>query len=273
MTNPLSLHHLTMLDAHPLELVNAAAAGEFEYVGLRLIAPTAYDAVVDVVGDPALQQQIDRRLADTGVQLLDIEAVWLQPDTNISQLLPALDVAQRLGARHVLTVGHDPERSRLLDNFCQLAEAAIKFDLGVALEFITYCSIGSLGQAISLLQEASASNTELLIDTLQFFRSGAAPEDLRSVDPTNLRYFQLCDAVAEGPVSLTDRRAEARTDRRLPGQGQLPIRPLIAQMPAGIPISIEAPTLALRRKPFDEQARTIATVTRAYLNDQQEGPA
>ena len=36
----LSLHHLTMLDAHPLQLVDAAQAGGFDYYGLRVVAPT-----------------------------------------------------------------------------------------------------------------------------------------------------------------------------------------------------------------------------------------
>ena len=45
---PLSLHHLTMLQAHPLELVEAAAAGGFDYCGLRLVAPMSSDTVFDL---------------------------------------------------------------------------------------------------------------------------------------------------------------------------------------------------------------------------------
>jgi hypothetical protein len=35
----LSLAHLTVLDAHPLELIDAAAAGGFNSVELRIVAP------------------------------------------------------------------------------------------------------------------------------------------------------------------------------------------------------------------------------------------
>jgi hypothetical protein len=33
----LSLAHMTVLDAHPLELIDAAAAGGFDYIGLRIV--------------------------------------------------------------------------------------------------------------------------------------------------------------------------------------------------------------------------------------------
>ena len=48
----LSLHHLTMLDAHPLQLVDAAHAGGFDYYGLRVVAPTAAVLLVDSYQDP-----------------------------------------------------------------------------------------------------------------------------------------------------------------------------------------------------------------------------
>lgn len=87
----LSLHHLTMLDAHPLQLVDAAHAGGFDYYGLRVVAPTAADSIVDVAGNPALIRELAARMEATGVRLLDIEAIWLQESTNIELLLPALE--------------------------------------------------------------------------------------------------------------------------------------------------------------------------------------
>ena len=47
MTPPyLSLAHMTVLDAHPLELVDAAVAGHFDAIGLRIVAPAPTDALV-----------------------------------------------------------------------------------------------------------------------------------------------------------------------------------------------------------------------------------
>lgn len=93
----LSLHHLTMLDAHPLQLVDAAHAGGFDYYGLRVVAPTAADSIVDVAHDPALIRELAARMDATGVRLLDIEAIWLQESTRIDALLPALEAGHRLG--------------------------------------------------------------------------------------------------------------------------------------------------------------------------------
>lgn len=267
--HPLSLSHLSMIDAHPLELVDAAAAGHFSYCGLRIVAPTTADPVADVVGDPVLADRIGKRLATTGVELLDIEAVWLQPHTEVKDLLPALETGRRLGARHVLTVGHDPERSRLLDNFGRLCACADALGLGVALEFIAYCAIGTLDGALSLIADSGAENASLLIDALQFHRSGATADDLSPVDPALLRYIQLCDAPVTSPATVQALRAEARTDRRLPGEGELPLRPLLDRMPPGIPISVEAPTLVLRGLPYDEQATIIAATTRRFLAEKE----
>lgn len=262
---PLSLHHLTMLSAHPLELIDAAAAGGFDYCGIRLVAPSATDTIVDVVSDASLVRQISQRLQATGVRLLDIEAIWLQPTSNVSALLPALEVGKQLGAQHVLVVGHDPDPNRLQDNFSRLCEAAARLQMNVGLEFITYCSIGTLEQALSLLKDSQQPNAGLLLDTLQFFRSGASCSQLSTLDPALMPYIQICDGPAASPVSLEDRRREARTARLLPGQGELPVAELIKSIPAGIPLSVEAPTLALAGLPFRQQASTIADSTRRFL--------
>lgn len=266
--NVLSLHHLTMLSAHPLELISAAEAGGFEYCGLRLIAPMEGDPVVDVPGNPALVRDLQRRLETTGVGLLDIEAIWLQPRTDVRELEPALEVGRRLGAHHVLSVGFDDDKSRLLDNFCALCVLAARYDMDVDLEFISYCSIATLDQAMALIDAGRQPNARLLVDTLQFFRSGASPADLEKVSPEKIAYMQLCDGMRIAPQSIDERRREARTARMLPGEGELPVDALLRQMPDDIPLSVEAPTLKLAGRPYDEQARIIGAVTRRFLERQ-----
>ena len=261
----LSLHHLTMIAAHPLELVEAAAVGGFDHCGIRLVAPMRTDRIVDVLADPGLVRQVGQRLRATGVRLLDIEAIWLQPDTHVGALMPALEVGREWGAQHVLVVGNDTDHSRLLDNFGRLCEAAGRLQLNVGLEFITYCSIGTLDQARALVTQSGQPNACLLIDALQFFRSGASSDQLRDVDAGLLRYMQICDGPRVGPVSLQMRRHEARTARLLPGEGELPIAELIKAAPNGIPLSLEAPTVALASLSFNDQARIAGDVTRRFL--------
>ena len=263
----LSLHHLTILDAHPLQLVDAAAAAGFEYCGMRLVAPTPADTIVDVAGDPALVREIRGRLDVTGVKLLDIEAIWLSAQTDVAALLPALEAGRVLGARHVLSVGNDTDRSRLLDNFGRLCEAARGFDLSVGLESITYCAVGTPADALEVVRASAQPNARILIDALQFFRAGATCEQIGAIDPALIEYIQICDAPHAAPQTLEARRQEARTARLLPGDGELPLREMLSTLRRDLPLAVEAPTLALRGLPFDEQAKRIHAHMQAFLDD------
>ena len=86
----LSLDHLTIVDATPLELIHAAAAGGFETVGLRIVRPMAAAAIVEVIGQPELQRDLKALMASTGVSVGLIDSIWLSADTNPSELEPAL---------------------------------------------------------------------------------------------------------------------------------------------------------------------------------------
>ncbi len=261
----LSLHHLTMIEVHPLQLIDAAAAGGFDYCGIRLVAPRPGDPLVDIAGDAGTVRQVGRRLKEAGIRLLDIEAIWLSPETRLDALHLPLEVGASLGAKYVLVVGNDAERTRLGENFAALCDMAAGFGLTVMLEFISYCSIGSLGAARALVEESGRANAGVLIDTLQFFRCGTQPRDLGGIPPGLFRYMQLCDGPLRGPESLEARRHEARTDRRLPGEGELPVAELLRHLPPGIPLALEAPGPALRGRPYLEQGRIAGEAVRRFL--------
>lgn len=268
----LSLHHLTMLDAHPLQLVDAAHAGGFDYYGLRVVAPTAADTIVDVAGNPALIRDLASRMSATGVSLLDIEAIWLQPRTHIEHLLAPLEAGRRLGAKHVLSVGFDDDRGRLLENFARLCEAAASLEMTVGLEPITYCAIGTADAALSIIRDSRQPNARLLIDTLQFFRSGATADTIDAIDPALIEYVQISDGPRASPASIEERRTEARTARLLPGDGELPLADLLSRLPPDLTLAVEAPTRALRGLAFDEQARQIAQKVRSALAQLPDQP-
>lgn len=265
MPRLLSLHHLTMIEAHPLQLVEAAAAGGFDCCGIRLVAPRPGDPLVDIAGDRETVRRVGQRLKDSGVQLLDIEAIWLSPNTQVETLRLPLEVGASLGAKYVLVVGFDEDRSRLADNFGRLCDLAATFGLTVMLEFITYCTVRSLAEACAMVDASGRANAGILIDTLQFFRSGAAPTELDGLPARLFHYMQICDAPLPAPETIEARRHEARTDRRLPGQGELPVGDLLRHLPADIPLALEAPCEALRGLPYVEQGRHAGEVLRAFL--------
>ena len=73
MTRPISLAALTVLELTPPAMVTRAAEAGFSHVGIRLLPATTTEPQYDIVGDTPLLHEIERRLADTGVKVLDVE--------------------------------------------------------------------------------------------------------------------------------------------------------------------------------------------------------
>src|SRR5262249_12534958 len=213
-----------------------------------------------------LQRQIKARMRETGVGIFDVEAVWLMPHTDVVALLPALDLAADLGARYLLTVGHDPDRSRLRDNFAALCEAARPRGLRVMLEFIPYAQCASLAEAHRLLLAASAVNAGLLVDALHLSRSEASPADIKGYDPGLFSYLHLCDAPMKAPTAA-ELRHEARGGRLYPGEGELWLEAFIVAFPSGTPIAIEAPCRALSPLPAQQRASLAMAAPRRVPSD------
>jgi sugar phosphate isomerase/epimerase len=260
----LSLAHLTVLDADPLTLIDAGAAGGFDAVGLRIVPPLPGDVIVPVIGDAALQRRIKARLVETGLTILDVEAIWLMPETTIEALVPALDLAADLGARYVLTVGNDPERGRMIDNLADLCSAAHARGLRVMLEFIPYTHVRDLAAAADLLAAAAPKNAGLLVDALHLSRSGGRPTEIARYDQTLFSYVHLCDA-PRMPPPLENIRTEARAGRLYPGEGELWLPEFLDAFAPTIPIAVEAPSSAYLGLSPIERGRRVGEATRALV--------
>ncbi len=258
MARPISLAHLTVLDTTPPELVEVAAAAGFRSVGIRLTATPSvgvppYDALHD---GPVLRETL-RRLADTGVSVLDTEFLRFEPDQPVGIPEGFLEVSARLGAKHVLVMSAEPDEARTLERFGELCDRAAPYGLTVGLEFAIYTGVRTLAHAASLLTKAKRSNASILIDALHFSRSGGVPDHVKQIDPALFRYVQICDASSDMPAP-TDTPAlirEARTGRLLPGEGVLPLAELVTALPAGLPLAIEAPCGETAGLPALERAK------------------
>ncbi|HEX4368193.1 MAG TPA: TIM barrel protein [Rhodopila sp.] len=261
----LSLAHLTVLDAHPLELIDAALAGGFDTLGLRIVAPMPTDTIVPVIGDESLIRAIEERLDATGRRIFDIEAVWLMPHTDVAALEPALALGSRLGAKHLLVVGNDSDSGRLAANLARLCDLAGSYGIGIALEPIPYVELGTPSQALALLDKVGKPNAKLLIDALHLYRSGGSPADLAAIDPALLPYIHLCDA-AMTPPPPEGLRAEGRGGRFYPGEGELKLAGFLRAFSADIPIGVEAPCARYAALPVLERARICGAATRALLS-------
>ena len=79
MTVKFSLAHLTVLGTTPLELIQIAADAGYDYASIRTTAVAPGEHVTPLAGDPTMIRRVSRRLADTGVQVLDVELARLGP--------------------------------------------------------------------------------------------------------------------------------------------------------------------------------------------------
>jgi len=267
----LSLAHLTVLDAHPLELIDAALAGGFDALGLRIVAPMPTDTIVPVIGDEPLIREIEQRLDATGRRIFDIESVWLMPHTDVAALEPALALGSRLGAKHLLVVCNDPDPARSDAMFAALCDLAEAYGIGIALEPMPYVHLRTPLDALAMLKRVARPNAGLLVDALHLYRSGTTPADLAGIETSLFPYIHLCDAPSIAPPA-EGLRLESRGSRFYPGEGALPLADFLRAFPADIAIGVEAPCARYAQLPVLERARICGAATRALLSGVR-GPA
>ena len=265
---PISLAHLTVLDTTPPELITVAAAAGFRTVGIRLTAtPSVGVPPYDVLHEGPMLRETLLRLQDSGVTVLDTEFLRFEPEHPIGVPEGFLEVSARLGAKHVLVMSAEPEEERTLERFGELCDRAAPYGLHVGLEFAVYTGVCTLAHAAQMVAKSKRSNTSVVVDALHFSRSGGLPAHIGQVDPGLFRYAQICDASADmpGPTDTPNLIREARTGRLLPGQGVLPLRELVAALPDGIPLAIEAPSRATADLPALERAQRAYRALSALL--------
>jgi sugar phosphate isomerase/epimerase len=240
-----SLAHLTVLGTTPLELIEIAAGAGYDYVSIRTTPVAPDEHVIPLTGAPAMVRKVVQRLADTDVQVLDVELARLRPDDEPDQYLAVFEAAAAVGARHVIGQLPDPDRTRATDRFGRLCDLALDFGVSVELEFPSWTETGDLAAAAAILAAVDRTNAGILIDTLHFFRSSSSLDELSSLPREWFRFVQLCDAPAQAPPTVEAVIHAARAARSLPGYGDLPLTELLALLPA-VPYSLEVPNDVLR---------------------------
>lgn len=262
---PLSLEHLTMIDASPRELIDAAAAGQFDMVGLRVVPPQPPNLLMPGFDDAAFVRDIKRHSEATGIAVGMIEAIWLAPETAPKEIERALAIGAELGAQYVLICGNDPDEARTIDNLGQIARTAKTCGLSIAFEFMSFVAVSSLDQALRLARATGEDNVRLLVDALHLSRTGADLAKIGPLDSSVVSYVHLCDGVATPPADEPGLRNEARTGRFYPGEGELPLGAFLAAMPAEARLGLEAPARAYAHLPPVERGRIAGRVTRDWL--------
>jgi sugar phosphate isomerase/epimerase len=253
------------MEARPLDLIEAAGEAGYDGLGLRLY-PSPALPYHPVVGDAPLIGQMKRALADANLQVLDIYTFYLQPATRLDDFTPALALGAELGAGYALVQGADPDWSRLRDSFAGFCERARRFGLAASLEFVPQRDLATLAQALRLINESGQPNAAICVDPLHLARGGGTPADLHHLDPRRLPYIQFSDGVlAAGEPDLDLAKRIGIGERRLPGQGALPLTELLEVVPDDLPLSVEVPRPAGASMTDAAWARTVIEATRQFI--------
>jgi sugar phosphate isomerase/epimerase len=267
MKHDYSLAHLTALHLSPPELVEVAAAGGYRYVGLRGTRVSPDDPVLPLMTDAAVRRETRTRLADTGVEVLDIELVRLGPDSEPEAFEKLLETGAELGARHVIAQLPDPDRVRKIERFAALCDLARSFGLTVELEFPSWTETPDLTEAAHVLRAVNRSNAGLLIDVLHFARSHSSIAELRKLPREWFRFAHVCDAAAEAPDTMEGLIRTARVERLFLGEGGIDVRGILAAMPQDIPYTLEIPRTTLASLVGEKEcARLALLAARKYLD-------
>lgn len=265
----------TVLDASPVEIIDAAAAAGFDGVGLRLDPVTTTSADITA---------ISQRLAVTGLTVFDLEVIRLNSRDRPSADRRLIEIGGELGARWLLTVSlladdaNDADDAGNTDNgdsaehagntattealveLCQLAEP---HGLRVALEFMRFTEVRTLDVAQAIVHAAGQRNLGVLVDALHLVRSGGSLDQL---DHSTFAYAQLCDGPALGPDTPADLAEEARHRRLMPGTGAFDLGAFVAALPTGAAITVEVQSDQLMSAmSVPERARLAYESARAVL--------
>jgi sugar phosphate isomerase/epimerase len=259
--NRIALASGVLPEFEPVETIRAAVAGGFDAVGLWVEPENWTTATI---------RDAKSALADSGLELLDVEVIWIKPDSDMSMHKRSIDIGAELGAKNILCVSSDPDMGATAARLAELCTHAEPSDMRVALEFGIFTEVKTLTAAMAVLDAVAHPLRALLIDPIHVDRSGSTIEQIAAVPRSLLPYAQFCDASAIRPdPNDFDAVIIDAIDLRLQcGEGILPLRAMLDALPVDIPLSIELRSKALRESYPDPngRAKAVANATRAWFN-------
>jgi sugar phosphate isomerase/epimerase len=239
---PFTLGHLTVERVSPPLLVEQAAKAGFSLIGIRFWDGFTNKETWPMRPGSEMLRETQKVLADTGVQVPEIENIVLQNHVDVADYSPMFEVGAILGSRRVVIGSIVDDENLCTAKFAQLCEIAKPFGLDIAIEFyLKWHGCASFEQGCRIIRNAQQENGKLLVDALHLNRSGGSPTLLNTVPADIFASLQICDAPEARPPSLDDITVESRFERLLPGQGGLPLVDLVRAYPSNAPLGIEIP--------------------------------
>ena len=268
----LGIEMLTLLGMPPVEYIRLAAELGCTEVSTGLSGlPLTKFGITDFApwplwslrDDAALRREMIAAMRDSGVAIGLGEGFRVAPDIDARDSAADLDIMAELGAKRINAICMDEDMvaasTAAGDQLGILAELAAARGMVFTMEFFPHTGISSLERALALVDHIGRGKAKVLLNSTHLFRTGGTVAQVAALDPDVIGYCQLSDGRNAPPDDAYF--ATAMFARDVPGQGQLPLRELIAVLPKDLTISLEVPRLDDLRggmSPRDHAARCVA---------------
>jgi sugar phosphate isomerase/epimerase len=271
----LALSHGSLINVRPPQFVQAAADAGFRQVSLRVAAGLEALGKGDPGGpyslldDRALQRETRRALDAAGTSVVEAEYVFLAPELEVGDYRKLIAVGAELGARQVVAVfcGYDDE-ARIVADFARLCDLASEYGLVAIIEFVAPTSVNSIEKCGRVISASGKPNSGILVDSLHLFRTGGSVERLAAMQPELIVNCQLSD----GLMSLgATWQPDMPKNRMQLGEGDFPLRQLLAVLPPDVPVAIETPSERFLSSPMSagDKAKFLMQSARAYFSSEK----
>ncbi len=241
----LALGFLSVFALPPVEFVNLAADLDCQHISTIVqgqpLVPLDFPPFS--LKDAALRKELLAAMNDRGVSISLGDGFLVLPGADMRNFCSDLDVLAELGVPRINVVSLDPDLRRTFDQFAALTELGAQRNIETDVEPVPGLTIGDLPTALVALDDVGRPDFRLLIDTMHLVRSGSSAADLSALDPQHIGYAQLNDTTLRPRID--NYMEEAMYERMVPGEGELPLRDILAALPPDIVIELEVPRRSL----------------------------
>lgn len=221
-------------------MIQIAAETGYDFVSLRLAPVTEDEPTFPYTTDQSLVADAVKALDEYGVAVLDVELIRADPGTKPADWRRFVEVAEELGARHIITQIPEPDTGMAVKIFQEICALGGQSGMTIDLEFIPWTATHDLARALEIVTLADSPNGAILVDTLHFARSKSSLTQLADLPANLINFIQLCDARDPRSVSDDEFIRIARSDREPPGQADIDLKPIVEAMPL-VPYALEVP--------------------------------
>ena len=232
-------------DADPWDIPRIAEGAGFLSSGMWVDPKKSWDK--------AALQKTKLSLKETGIQLIDVEAAWLETSDRANEAHKSIiEAGLELGARNLLVVSRHEEYHASVSQFLDICNMA-QDQLRVCIEFGEFTSIKSLGAAKKFVEDVNHPSAGILIDLMHLNR---AQDKLPQIESSLFPYIQACDFWQSSTLkSGTDYITAAVDERCCLGEGEAPASVMTEVCNSNADVSLEIRSAHLREKYTDPYVR------------------